>query len=309
MIASKIPCTLKTVGHWIHHYKNAGSVEDKRRSGRKRKTDENTDINIINTAKEEKFTTPKRIKRELQLTVSAHTIRRRLDEAGLFGRVARKEYPFTAEHIRKRLSFGNGYANWTDAQWDTVLFADETHIEMGPHGQVWVQRPLGAALDPQYMTNKLPHPDRVTLWACFSGRGLGDIDIFTDMLNAKKMKAILRAHLFPSANRLFPEGAWWFQQDNDPKHTSKLVTTWLFNKGVRCIDFPPYSPDLSPIENLWNDRKRRIEKRNARDVEELKVHLREEWAATDLIFLSHLSHSMPKRCKAVVANHGHKTPY
>lgn len=91
-IASKIPCDLRTVDHWINHYEKHGSVEDKRRSGRKRKTDEKTDVNIIAAATEKKFITPKKIKREQQLlAVSSRTIRRRLDEAGLFGRVARKE--------------------------------------------------------------------------------------------------------------------------------------------------------------------------------------------------------------------------
>jgi transposase len=78
---------------------------------------------------------------------------------------------------------------------------------------------------------------------------------------------------------------------------------------VQCIDFPPHSPDLNPIENLWNDLKRRVEKRNARDIEELRLHIDEEWAATDTNLLARLSHSMPKRCKAVVANRGHKTTY
>jgi hypothetical protein len=138
---------------------------------------------------------------------------------------------------------------------------------------------------------------------------LGEIEIFTDILDSKKMKAILQAHLLPSANRLFSAVAWWFQQDNDPKHTSRIVQRWLFTQGVQCIDFPPYSPDLNPIENLWNDLKRRIEKRNATDIEGLAKHLREEWEATDKTFLSVLSHSMPKRCEVVVQNKGHKTPY
>jgi transposase len=115
-IASKIPCNINTVDHWISHYKKHDSVEDQPRTGRKRKTDENTDINIIAVAVGEKFTTPKRIKREQQLTISARTIRRRLDEVGLYGRVARKEYPFTEEHILKRLSFANGYGKWSEAQ-------------------------------------------------------------------------------------------------------------------------------------------------------------------------------------------------
>jgi transposase len=220
-----IPCNINTVNHWISRYEQHDSVEDKLRSGRKRKTNENTDVNIIASAVEKKFTTPKRIKREQQLAVSTRTVRHRLNEAGLFGHVARKEYPFSEDHIRKRLSFANGYKGWTMDQWDTVLFSDETHIELGPHGQVWVQRPLGAAFEPQYMTTKVPHPDRISIWGCFSGRGLGEIEVFDDMLDAAKMRGILSSHLISSANRLFHGGAWWFQQDNDPKHTSNTVQT------------------------------------------------------------------------------------
>jgi transposase len=178
-----------------------------------------------------------------------------------------------------------------------------------PTGQVWVQRPLGKAFDSEYMVHKVAHPPRVSAWGCFSGGGLGRIDIFTHNLDAPYMKAILSTHLLPSANLLFTPGQWWFLQDNDPKHRSKLVKDWLHNNGVACIDFPPYSPDLNPIENLWHDLKRRVEQRNAGDIEELKVHLEEEWKKTDLAFLVKLSHSMPKRCLAVVASKGHKTKY
>ena len=130
------------------------------------------------------------------------------------------------------------------------------------------------------MTNKLPHPERVSMWGCFSGRGIGNIEIFTGMLDADMMKRILQTHLLPSANRLFPVGRWWFQWDNDPKHTSKKVSDWLFNKGIQLIDFPPYSPGLNPIENLLSDLKRRVERRNAQNTEQLILHIKEDWEGT-----------------------------
>jgi transposase len=70
------------VNHWITHYDQHGTVSDQRRSGRRRKTDENTNINIGVTAIVEKVITPKTIKRELDLPVATRTVRRRLDEAG-----------------------------------------------------------------------------------------------------------------------------------------------------------------------------------------------------------------------------------
>ena len=50
------------------------TTSDKHRSGRKRITDENTNINIVLTAIEEKFTTPKKIRCELELPASSHSV-------------------------------------------------------------------------------------------------------------------------------------------------------------------------------------------------------------------------------------------
>ena len=75
------------------------------------------------------------------------------------------------------------------------------------------------------------------------------------------------------------------------------------------LEFPPYSPDLNPIENLWSDLNRRIERRNPKTVEQLEEYVREEWANTSLQMLATLSHSMVERCKAVVEQQGYMTKY
>src|SRR5687768_10298662 len=83
----------------------------------------------------------------------------------------------------------------------------------------------------------------------------GCLDRTAENLDAPLMKTILTQHLLGSARKFWPSlrGQWWFQQDNDPKHTSRVVQGWLFDKGIQCIEWPPYSPDLNPIENLWAD--------------------------------------------------------
>ena len=90
---------------------------------------------------------------------------------------------------------------------------------------------------------------------------------------------------------------------------SVIVRTWLFNHGIHCIDFPPYSPDLNPIENLWADLARRVEKFQCESMEELQGIVAEEWKETDKELMRSLARSMPERCQAVIDAKGDHTKY
>jgi hypothetical protein len=297
----------------LNHYEQKENLNDEERSGRPRKTNEETDKRIEEKAREIKFTTPRQIKRKLELDVSPHTIDRRLQEVGLFGRVARHKKKFSDEERRKRLSFAEGYKNWTEDQWLHVLFADEKMFwGEGFSGQVWVRRPVGEALNPDYCVDQDPHPVKVNVWGCFCGKGVGYCYIFNENMDGKMLQGILGTHLIESAELHYDVAhaeQWWFLQDNDPKHKSFLVRNWLFNNGIQCIDFPPYSPDLNPIEHLWADLARRVEKRPAATMEELQDVVAEEWAATQVQTLTILIQSMPQRCQAVIDANGDHTKY
>jgi transposase len=308
-IAARIPCDVRTVRHWLEHE----DPHDSPRTGRKRKTTAEQDAAMVDEAKATKFTTPRRIKRKLGIDVSSRTIDRRLIEVGLFGRVARHKKKFSDEEKSKRLSFAQGYKKWSEDQWMHVLFADEKIFwGEGFWGQVFVRRPKGEALNPDYCVDQDPHPVKVNAWGCFCGRGLGYCYIFNENMDGKLLQGILGTHLIESAELHFDvEHAepWWFLQDNAPQHKSALVRTWLFNHGIQCVDFPPYSPDLNPIENLWADLARRVEEFQCDSMEELQDIVAEEWKGTDQELLRTLARSMPKRCQAVIDAHGDHTKY
>ncbi len=227
---------------------------------------------------------------------------------------------FVEAHIKKRLSFATGYLNWSinpDNQpysrenWNLVIWSDETSIALDSVcGTVWVQRPVGAAYDDEYIwKGKERHPEKVHVWGCFSAHGVGDIEIFEENMNAKVLEKIFEERLVSSHQRLFPTGEWWFQQDNDPKHHANIITKWLHEHGIQHIDWPPYSPDLNPIENLWQILKNKVYARRPRNVEQLKRYIREEWKLIPTYVLRRLVQSMHKRCLAVIKRKGGITKY
>ena len=117
-----------------------------------------------------------------------------------------------------------------------------------------------------------------------------------------------RVESHSSAHQFWPKGQWWFQQDNASQHTG-TSRVWFHNHGIDLIDWPAWSPDLNPIEELWNDLKRRVYGRHPKSMDELERFVTEEWAATDLNFIARICRNMPHRLQAVIANNGHKVPY
>ena len=135
--------------------------------------------------------------------------------------------------------------------------------------------------------------------------------MFDGSLDAAGLRDILRDYLLPTAREHFSAGGqWWLLHDNDPgRHKSNIVLTWLHNNGVSVLDFPPYSPDLNPIENLWADMDKRMASKPAESKEELEKQVAEVWAETTRDACSKLVLSMPKRIAQVIERNGAYTDY
>lgn len=69
-------------------------------------------------------------------------------------------------------------------------------------------------------------------------------------LTAKKYMEILTDSVFPDLERLYGNSFIW-QQDNARPHVAKIVKDLFNQKSINVLEWPPYSPDLSIIENIW----------------------------------------------------------
>jgi hypothetical protein len=102
-----------------------------------------------------------------------------------------------------------------------------------------------------------------------------------------------------------------YMDDNAPIHRSTLVRSWKQEHGVEGLDWPPYSPDLNPIENVWAYLKRQLNKLNnlPANLDELRSRLCQLWNDLPVTYLQNLYGSMPRRMKLCVKNRGYPINY
>lgn len=299
---------------WVR-YSLTGTPASGSRTGRPPATTSAANDAIELRARTVKFTSPRQIAKDLELAVTPFTVRRVLAARNLFGRVARHKRDYGAAELRSRLSFANGYAARDADWWSRVYFSDEKcFYGRGFNGQQWVIREPGTALDPAHCAHKIARPVKVNVWACFSAAGPGFLHVFYDNMNSDMYRKILDDNLIDVAARDFPVigdsvTEWHFLQDNAPMHKARIVTEWFHNKGVSVLDFPPYSPDLNPIENLWAIMARKVEKMRCDNEESLGDAALKVWNELPQNTFSNLAHSMPARCAAVVLASGWHTKY
>ncbi len=128
-------------------------------------------------------------------------------------------------------------------------------------------------------------------------------------VNAAIYQDILEHFMLPSADKLYGDADFIFQQDLAPAHTAKGTKSWFNDHGVTVLDWPANSPDLNPIENLWSIVKRKMRDTRPNNSDELKAAIKETWASIPPQQCHKLITSMPRRIEAVMKAKGAPTKY
>jgi hypothetical protein len=163
-----------------------------------------------------------------------------------------------ANHHACHLKFAKYHENWTVEDWKRVLWSDETKINwIGSGGKVYVWKTQGEPIS-DHTTTPVKHGggNNLMVWGCMGWNGVGMLVEVQGNMNAEQYCEILDEGVAESFVKLeMKEGEWYFQQDNDPKHTSKQADKWFEDNNITVLHLPAQSSDINPVEHLWHHTK------------------------------------------------------
>ncbi|CAG9118623.1 unnamed protein product [Plutella xylostella] len=309
-VAAQLHLSQSAVSRVYRRFQETGAFNRRPRTGRHRCTSERDDRFIVSTSLRNRHLTGVDVQQELrrvrQVAVSEWTVRRRLKEANLTPKRPASGPKLTAGHRQARLQFAREHLDWSIAQWRSVLFTDECRVCLhgsDRRGRVY-RRPGERFAQCCFAETVAYGGGSCMMWAGISlegktalvfvpggGRGGG-------LTADRYITDILLGHVVPYAE--FVGEDFVLMHDNARCHTARVSRQFLREKELRTMDWPALSPDLNPIEHLWDELKRRVRARNPvpASVDELKTALLEEWDGIPQETVKKLIRSMRNRLQA-----------
>ncbi len=140
------------------------------------------------------------------------------------------------------------------------------------------------------------------IWASMSSAGVGPLCYLKSTVNAAIYQELLEHFMLPSADKLYEDADFIFQQDLAPAHTAKGTKSWFNDHGVTN------SPDLNPRESM-SIVKRKMRDTRPNNADDLKATIKATWALITPEQCHRLIDSMTRCIDAVIHAKGGPTKY
>lgn len=322
-IARQLRISEGSVRYNIRKLTQHGNMSNIHRSGRPRLTSPREDRILVRASLADRFVTA----RDLRANFSDHTgkllsvstVKSRLYRgANLRGCVAKKKPKLQPRHIAARLQFARNHIDWTAAEWSRVVWSDESKFTVyRSRGRLFVRRRPGEEYELRCLNPTVKFGGgSVMVWGCFSADGVGSIVRVDTNMDRWKYLDILQNVMIPSALRLVGPD-FIFQQDNAPVHTALVVKSFLDNPAeygymfdnFSTLKWPAQSPDLNPIENLWEMIDMDVHSRQIHSIDDLFNSIVAAWERFQQEKCRKLVNTLPNRLREVIQRRGGHTHY
>ena len=315
--ALQIPA--RTVRGIIARYRDdPNSVCDRKRTGRPRITSARQDRILALDARRNRFQTCNTLRyRWHQLNgvrVSQRTVCRRLNDARLHARRPLVKFPLSERHKQARLMWARRRARHNIRYWGRVHYSDECRFYLhAKDGRIRVWRSLGERHGaPCVRRRHAFQGGSVMVWGCISLQCKLPLQEIRGNLNARRYcNEVLDTHVVPHFDAHVLQDRPIFMHDGAPPHTANVTSTLLQREAIDVMDWPSRSPDLNPIEHLWDHMKQQLNSPNniIRNIAELRAEINRIWDDIPQAYIRRLIQSCRRRVAAVIASNGDFTRY
>lgn len=308
LIARRFNCNRMTIGNMISSWKKGYFLEQKARAPRRLKLSAQQVYNVHNYFVKNPFSTYDQCVKKLKLPVNNKTIGRVLSRNGVRNYVASYKDFLSIQNQIKRLKFAIKYKDWTAIDWLKVSFLDEKTIQTYSNGKVLVKRKLKERYDSDKIISqeKQNTKNKINLVGLVSSDGPNMLYSVSTKLKSDEFEELIRTRVEKIVRNKI------VLMDNASIHSNGLG--YLIDTGVDVLDdFPPKSPDLNIIENVWGmlQKKLNIKLRHVTisTKEQLLQLIEESWSEIPVDFIKNCILSMPDRLNEIIKMKGKQTHY
>lgn len=301
-------CSQSTVSRLLARLQITGSVDDRKRPGYPKAVSRRTKRAILRGHITDPYLPAANTAKRFQ--IHPNTVAKILKKAHFKRRRPISGPILTQNHKNIRRIWALSCQNWTQTDWSKVLFTDECRFSLNSDDKrvhVWSRARTRKSGEFSQKYDRWGSKS-LMIWGGVSADNRTRPILIMGSVDATKYKSdVLEAEVVPFLAE--NPDVMAFQHDNAPAHRAASTAQFLASSGIPTLPWPALSPDMNPIEHVWDHMKRKIRAQNPQNLKELAREIIDSWTKMPQSYVKKLIFSMPRRIQALIRARGGTTPY